>query len=362
MCRSLLTLVGFALLAALPSHAQTPRKLKETDVLKLIEYQIRDDAIIERIDKSGVDFQVTDATLERFRRAGASDDLLAALRGKSADAQLALKASPGSLMLWVQQEYSRDCPLHSELFINGTPIDVFSSNTQKSLGDRLKPGWNTIRLNTAVKGPEAEWNELNFRLGYVQKDERSKKQVMECLLWNFDNGTGWKHADGRFTHLLGPDVREVTQEFKLFFAGPELEKAKPKAGDYILTANQSYGRNPPVTITVFINNKPLTSFLGRERTQLVISPLLEPGNNVVRIVANRFSNVVEWNDFEFSIGGPAEYSVTESKYVVTPVLEFKGITGWSQDKKTGTWKRDDAPDSDSFERTLPFNLEKAPNK
>src|SRR5262245_3739698 len=42
------------------------RKLKEADVLKLIELQIRDDAIIERIEQTGLAFKVDDAMLERF--------------------------------------------------------------------------------------------------------------------------------------------------------------------------------------------------------------------------------------------------------------------------------------------------------
>jgi hypothetical protein len=334
------------------------RKLKEADVLKLIELQIRDDAIIERIEQTGLAFKVDDAMLERFRRAGAADAVLDALRGTDPNLKPAAIASP--LMLRAEQAAHRDCPLHSEISINGQPVDVFSSSANKNIDGRLKVGWNKITVKTSVVGSEAEWNQLQFRIGPVHKDPRSKKQVMEPVLWSFDNGTDWHHQGDKFSHRLGPDVRQVTLTFNLYYAGPDNERTRITAGDYVLTTHQGAHRNPVVTTTVFVNGTPLNSFLGNGRTQLVVTPLLRQGKNEIRIVTHRVANVIEWNDDDFHLGGPAEYNATESKYVVSPVLSFKAITGWQQDKKSGQWTNEAKPDSESSERTLTFNLDSAP--
>jgi WD40 repeat protein len=68
------------LLALLTARADGPRPLSEADLLKLVELQISDRAIIARMDRGGVDFKVDDAVLERLRKAGASDAVLNALR------------------------------------------------------------------------------------------------------------------------------------------------------------------------------------------------------------------------------------------------------------------------------------------
>src|SRR4051794_5938488 len=81
--KALPLLASLAILA--PLSGADLRKLKEADVLKLIELQIRDDAIIERITQTGLAFKIDDAVLERFQRAGASDSVLTALRGTNPD-------------------------------------------------------------------------------------------------------------------------------------------------------------------------------------------------------------------------------------------------------------------------------------
>jgi hypothetical protein len=356
---ALLLLASLAISA--PVFGADLRKLKEADVLKLIELQIRDDAIIERIAQTGLAFKIDDSVLERFQRAGASDSVLTALRGTNPDPN-AKPVEPASLplMLWAEQNFNRDCPLHSEITINGQPLDVISSKANKSIDGRLKTGWNSIVVKTKVVGSEAQWNQIHFRIGPVHKDPKSKKQVMEPVLWQFDNGTDWHHEVAKFTHRIGPDVREVTVSFNLYYAGPDHERTRLKEGDYVLTGHQGFNRTPPVTATLFINGTPLNSFLGSERHQLTITPLLKQGKNEIRIITNRVKNVIKENDFDFDIGGPAEYSATQSKYVVSPVISFKAITGWQQDQKSGQWTSEAKPDAESLERTLTFNLEQAP--
>src|SRR4026209_1867275 len=103
--KALPLLASLAILA--PLSGADLRKLKEADVLKLIELQIRDDAIIERISQTGLAFKVDEAVLERFHTAGASDSVLTALRGTNPDAN-AKPAEPANLplMLWAEQEYN----------------------------------------------------------------------------------------------------------------------------------------------------------------------------------------------------------------------------------------------------------------
>jgi WD40 repeat protein len=56
------------------------KPLSEADVLRLIELQKEEAAILARLDKAGVGFTVDDAVIERLRKAGASPAVLAALR------------------------------------------------------------------------------------------------------------------------------------------------------------------------------------------------------------------------------------------------------------------------------------------
>jgi hypothetical protein len=62
------------------SRAHAARPLSEDDIIKLIELQIDDSAIIGKIKKEGAAFPVTDAALEKLKDAGASEKVLNALR------------------------------------------------------------------------------------------------------------------------------------------------------------------------------------------------------------------------------------------------------------------------------------------
>jgi hypothetical protein len=181
------------------------------------------------------------------------------------------------------------------------------------------------------------------------------------VLWRFDNGTDWKHTAGKYTHRLGPDLREVTVTYNLFYAGSQHELARIKEGDYVLTCKQEYSWNSPISATITVNDTQFTSFLGNGRTQLVITPFLHAGKNQIRIVTHRVKNLLESNDFTVQIGGPAEYSAKESKFLLAPVINFKAMTGWMQDKKSGQWLNEADAASDKLDRPLTFVLEKAPN-
>jgi WD40 repeat protein len=68
------------LLVLLSAWADSPRQLNEADLLKLVELQISDQAIIARVEQAGLEFKVDDAVIERLKKAGASDTVLGVLQ------------------------------------------------------------------------------------------------------------------------------------------------------------------------------------------------------------------------------------------------------------------------------------------
>ena len=167
------------------------------------------------------------------------------------------------MSVWVAKNYGWENPLHSELSINGKSLGMFTSENYKPIADYLKPGWNTITLKTAPQPNATKSNELIFRVGpLTQKDG---KRVMTTVLWEFRNGTDWKHHDdGTYTHQLGPTVKEVTLNYRVYYAGLELESRTLVERDYVLIGTPGYNSwNSPVTGTVFVNGQPVSTFLGR---------------------------------------------------------------------------------------------------
>jgi HEAT repeat protein len=73
-------LVIAAVLAVSSTHGADPKALTEADVLKLLDLQIGDKAITTQLGKRGVAFAVDDAVLERLKKAGASEEVLAAVK------------------------------------------------------------------------------------------------------------------------------------------------------------------------------------------------------------------------------------------------------------------------------------------
>jgi hypothetical protein len=344
--------------------AESPRPLSEADVLKLVELQIDDDAILGRIERAWVSFKVDEDVLRRLKGAGASDAVLARLRaGQKADlAEKPLAEDPGkdSVMVWVERAWSQDCPLHSDFRVNGQLVNVFSSDSQQAIGKHLKMGWNLITLKTSVKGPEKKMNFLRFKIGPTHRDPKSDKLVMDSVLWQFDSGTDWQEKDGKIRNRLGPDVKDVTLSFNLYFAGLKRETATIKEGDYVLQAAGSYSHNPVVTTTVVVNGTPLNTFVLPDKTQLVITDLLRKGKNEVKIITHGLKDTASANDVTCDIGGPAEYSLRQEKWMLKPVVQFKSMPGWVQDEKTLRWHVKDKPDSNSFERAVTFYLDEAP--
>ena len=69
-------------LAALaPARGQGITPLSEVDITKLVELQIDDDVIAAKLKKVGVGFVVDESAIARLKKAGATEGVLAAVRG-----------------------------------------------------------------------------------------------------------------------------------------------------------------------------------------------------------------------------------------------------------------------------------------
>ncbi len=286
-----------------------------------------------------------------------------AAAGRAAAEAAAQAAALAGLSLSVSREYgSWENPLHSELSINDVAINIFTSEAAEPIAEHLKEGWNTITLTTTPQEPASKANGLVFRIGRMKRDEARKSLAMESVLWEFRNGTDWKFTEATqsFSHPLGPKVKEVTLSYRLFNAGLDREGVEVNAGDYVLTGKPAFGSwNSPVVGTVWVNGTPLNSFLLEPRS-VVITPLLKKGRNEIKLVSTRVKNSIKGNDIQFEIAGPAEWNVTENKFVLPRVAQFNAMQGWVQDPKSGQLIQRLKPSAEELERVIPFLLKTAP--
>jgi hypothetical protein len=261
--------------------------------------------------------------------------------------------SSDALSVLVSKTYgSYDNPLHTEFTLNGKTVNIFTGETVESLAGHLKPGWNSFVLKTTAQEPATDGNGLQFKIGPASK--KGNQIVVGPVLWMLRNDADWKHSGATYTHPLGPGVKEVTLTYNLYYAGMDLEQSELKAGDYVLQGKATYGSYAsPVVGTVWINGTPLNSFTPAPR-QIVITKLLKPGRNEIRLVSGRVPNAIVTNDIEFLVGGPAEWNVSQNRFTLPTITTFKTLQGWQRDSKTGQLVNLANAQSETIERTIPF--------
>lgn len=272
---------------------------------------------------------------------------------------LVASQAPEALSIWAERHYaSWDNPLHTEFVINGTTVDIFTSDKVEPVAGQIKDGWNTLVLKTTPQVPASKANGLIFRIGAAQ--QQGNTIAVSPVLWRFDNETDWRlEDDGSYSHPLGPGVDSVDLTFRVYYAGMEREGGELKAGDYVMLGKPRYASwNSPVVATVWINGTPFNSFAGAER-QLIVTDLLKPGKNEIKLVSGRVQNAIKNNDIEFWIGGPAEWSVADRRFNVKPLVQFKAMQGWRQNPKTGQLENPMKAGADEIERMIPFMLKAA---
>lgn len=353
--------------AGLSAHGEEQAKSKpltEAQVLKLIELQIEDLAIINRIRQGGGALTWVDPdALKRLKEAGASDAVLSALRPSAANGEptLADDAARQRFAVHVTQWSSQDSGLESELRINGHLAGAFSSTSSAPIGQFIQMGWNTLTLRTKVRPGIKEKNSLRFQIGPVEKKNRGEKEVMSPVVWEFNNDVDWRESNGVIEHSSKPGTKEATLTFRLYYAGLAGESYKPSEGDYVLHHSEWTHCTPQITSTVFVNNRPLTTFLGQtSRNNVIITSMVTKGRNEIKVITSEISNILNKNDIRFEVLGPAEYNAKSQKYLLNPITKFHSNEGWEQDEKTGRWRPYGNQRGDRLERTVNFDLAEAP--
>ena len=355
-----LLMLAIPLLAAGRICAGEEKKLGEADLFKLVELKLDDKAVVAKVEQ-GLDFTVDDALMTRLKKAGAAEAVLAAVR-KAGDAKAPAGELKDDLMLWVSKPHgSGGSFLKSEVLINGQKVGAFENNAQVKVDKYLKKGANLITVKTAPRSPLGDYDRgLYFQVGQVHKEGDREEQVMTPVLWQFPNYEGWQAKDGKATHDLGPDVKEVTNTFTVVYAGCDADKAKTAAGDYVLqggpTNTASFAAAPS---TVIVNGTPLTSFYGSSR-QVVLTPYLKKGENKLEITTKRVTESLDGRDYAFNLVGPMEYSVKQKKLIGPKITEFRNLEGWKNDPKTGQLVNSEDPKSDTVKQVVTFILEEAP--
>ena len=289
----------------------------------------------------------------------ASGDLAAALAQLAGPPPADVTVDP-TTTLWVQREYSGwENPLHTEMAINGTTINIFTSDTFQPIAQNLRPGWNTITFVTTPQEPAANNNGLIFRIG-PSRDDGQGTNVMNPVLWTFRNDTDWSLDDGVFSHPLQPDPKQVSLTYHLYYGDLAHEGQALEAGDYVVQGGPEYsGWNTPLIGTVVVNGHALTSFLLEER-QLVINDLLQQGRNEVQLIAMAVDRSVNNNDIEVALGGPAEWNESQQRFLLNPIAELQAATGWNRDPDNGLYVHPEDPGQRVVVRSAPFFLQSAP--
>ena len=286
-----------------------------------------------------------------------------------AEAQEPKKSDPPApvkekIMVWVEKFFaSYDCSLETELTVNGKSVGKFQSTTQKDISDLIKAGRNTIVFTTTPMEPATTNNQLTFRIGEVTTNPKTKKTTMSPILMIYDNNQDWKLNEdtGKYTHPFGPNPKtpakkNVTHTYNIYYAGTAADRTEVKEGDYVLQAESFFGYNPSLVPTVTVNGKSIGSFHGGSRS-LVVTDLLKPGENEIKVETETVANQLLDNDISFSILGPMTYSTAKQKFLGKQVVQFKDDEGYTRDKDTGVKHLKGKPGTFTHERTIRFTLE-----
>ena len=302
-----------------------------------------------------------------FRRTAlfAAAVILAGAAGTRADEPVAPPAAE-HLTLLVDRMKNRDCPLHTEVTLNGKSLGEFQSTTHRDLSGEIRLGTNTISFTTTPQEPAGHENSLSFEIGVVTMDPMTKKSVVKTVLLRYHNNQDWQlNGDtGKYTHPFGPnpktpDRKSVTHTYTFEYVGAAADLVDRKEGSYFLQVEPMKDRNVSVISTLTLNGKPLGSFLGSRRA-LDVSRLLKAGENEIKLTTNAVANQLYDNDTQFEIIGPLSYDVAKSKFMGKRVVQFRALEGWARDSKTAQLHVKGSPDKTSYERVIRFTLNEAP--
>eukprot|EP00913_Durusdinium_trenchii_P008797 g8263.t1 len=259
-------------------------------------------------------------------------------------------AVDSTLEIWGKKySSSRVNPLHTKLLVNGAPVDTFEDNSQWTIAGKIREGtWNKFELLTSVHQPVKGSNYLSFGVGPVSKTTGGER--MFPVIWNFNNGDGWELKDGKYRHR-GHSKSSAPLTFYFYFGNLKNESREPKNDDYVISgrgANTS--RNPSVTATIFVNGTPLTTFSSTPR-RAVVTDLLKPGYNTIRLVTHRVEGSLADNDIQIRMSGPVAGSDKSRR----GLLWMSALTGWRRNAE-GKFTNADGADSIRLDREITLYL------
>lgn len=127
-------IIPVTLLATLTTGwAQANRPLTEENLTTLIQLRIDDDDIMTKLKREGITFVVDDATIDRLKKAGASDKLVAAIKSASS-----LNSNPASGAYRRSSRSSHGLPQQQTRFMWVQPVPL-RSNSRLSNSPRWVP-------------------------------------------------------------------------------------------------------------------------------------------------------------------------------------------------------------------------------
>jgi len=145
-----------AIAVAGPMAAQKGKPLSAKDVMDLLQASVKSSDIATAVGESGISFRMTDVLETQFRQAGATDELIDALR-KASKSEEATAPAPATGMLKIQSQ-----PGGAQVYVNDALKGITNSAGELRLSG-LAPGSYHVRVG--LEGYEAWENSITVPAG-----------------------------------------------------------------------------------------------------------------------------------------------------------------------------------------------------
>lgn len=211
--------------------------------------------------------------------------------------------------------------LHTEVLVNGTSAGVLTDKGALPIGRLLRPGENVLQFRTFCGARTTSGYPTCLILDVGPAHRTGSGLQMDRALWAYSNGADWafQKGPGLWTHKADPAAKDATVTARVYFTGLKGEGGVGR-DDYVLhAANGVANHFPPLTATAFINDVPVNSVFGVQRA-VVITHLLRPGKNSVKLVARGLENHLgPDNPLKLSVGR-GKFNAASGKVLISPLF------------------------------------------
>ena len=145
-------LILAATTVAAPLAAEKGKPLSVKDVMELLKGSVPSSEISRVVAENGISFRMFDELESQFRQAGATDELIDALK-KASKPEATTQPAPDTGMLKIQSQ-----PGEAQVYVNDEPKGMTSSGGDLRLAG-LAPG--TYRVRVTLAGYKT-WGELHY--------------------------------------------------------------------------------------------------------------------------------------------------------------------------------------------------------